>query len=318
MLSLPDFKQKQIIYIESNDLKKISFQNDNLVLKEEDKVINRVSCYKMFCIFIIGEISITSVFIRKAASYGIAIFMMSKNFNVYAAIGGQSDGNYLLRKKQYDLSNSLNIAKHLVHNKISNQLELIKKKRGKNSDDKNTIEQLKKLTIQIEDVSDEKSLLGMEGSASKLFFQNYFKPLKWARRMPRTKFDTTNTLLDIGYTYLFNFIDAHLRLYGFDSYIGVYHKLYFQRRSLACDIMEPFRCIIDKQLLKAHNLKQIDSKDFYTKGDQYILQYKKAGKYTKIFLEAIMDNKEEIFLHVQKYYRCIINEKDDYPTFLIK
>ena len=52
--------------------------------------------------------------------------------------------------------------------------------------------------------------------------------------------------MDIGYTYLFNFIDALLRLYGFDTYLGFYHKEFYQRKSLVCDVVEPFRCIIDK------------------------------------------------------------------------
>ena len=68
--------------------------------------------------------------------------------------------------------------------------------------------------------------------------------------------------MDIGYTQIFNFIDSILRLYGFDTYKGVYHKLFFARKSLACDIEEPFRSIIDKALLKAHNLNQINPDDF--------------------------------------------------------
>ena len=58
----------------------------------------------------------------------------------------------------------------------------------------------------------------------------------------------------------FNCMDSLLRLYGFDTYKGFYHKLFFQRKSLACDVMEPFRCVIDKQILKAFNLGQIDEK----------------------------------------------------------
>jgi hypothetical protein len=53
MLSLPDFEQKQIIFIESFDTKNINFENENLVIKEDNIIKNKVSLYKIFCIFLI-------------------------------------------------------------------------------------------------------------------------------------------------------------------------------------------------------------------------------------------------------------------------
>jgi CRISPR-associated protein Cas1 len=51
-----------------------------------------------------------------------------------------------------------------------------------------------------------------------MFFTNYFKEIGWNRRSPRAKNDVKNLLMDIGYTYLFHYIEALLRLYGFDNY----------------------------------------------------------------------------------------------------
>jgi len=101
--------------------------------------------------------------------------------------------------------------------------------------------------------------------------------------------------MDIGYTFLFNFVDGIICLYGLDTYIGFYHKLFFQRKSLTCDLIEPFRCIIDKQILKSYHLHQIDYKDFKKEKGSYFLYNKERDKYLEIFSEAIMDKKEEIF-----------------------
>src|SRR5690606_28795435 len=119
---------------------------------------------------------------------------------------------------------------------------------------------------------------------------------------PRAKSDELNVLMDIGYTLLFNFMDAILRLYGFDVYKGFYHKLFFQRKSLACDIVEPFRCLIDASLLKMHNLKQLDRKDFKLSKGKVFLPYNKQGKYLRLFSDTIMDNKEDIFDYVRTFY----------------
>lgn len=318
MLSLPDFKEKQIVFIESDNNKKISFSNDNLTITEEEKVTYQVSCHKIFCVFIIGEISITSVFLQKAVYYGICVVLLNRNFSVYAVIGSETEGNYILRKKQYAVENSLQLPIHVVTNKITNQMNLLSIKRSKNEQEKTAIENIKQLANKALKAQSREELLGYEGNASKIFFAAYFKPLKWHRREPRTKYDIANTLLDIGYTYLFNFIEAHLRLYGFDVYFGFYHQLFYQRKSLVCDIQEPFRCIIDKALLRAHNLGQIHEKDFSTGRGAYELKFKEARKYSKIFLEAIMKHKEEIFLYVQSFYRACIKENNDYPYFLIK
>lgn len=316
MLSLPDFKEKQVVFIEAGS-KKISFRNDNLTITEDEKVTYQISCHKIFCVYIIGETSITSVFLQKAVYHGICIILLRKNFSVYAVIGSETEGNYLLRQKQYSW-NEMKMSIHFVVNKITNQLNLLTAKRNKTVEEKKAIEDIKKLIEKAREAHSSEELLGYEGNASKLFFASYFKPLKWRRRAPRTKYDIANTLLDIGYTYLFNFVEAHLRLYGFDVYYGFYHRLFYQRKSLVCDMQEPFRCLIDKALLKAHNLGQINEKDFSTKRGNYELKYKEARKYSEIFLKEIMAYKDDIFLYIQSFYRATMKESQEFPFFSIK
>ena len=65
MLQFPDFEEKQTLFIESFETKNISFENENLVIKEDWDIKNKVSLYKIFTIFLIGETTLTSVIIRK-------------------------------------------------------------------------------------------------------------------------------------------------------------------------------------------------------------------------------------------------------------
>lgn len=60
---------------------------------------------------------------------------------------------------------------------------------------------------------------------------------------------------------LFNLVDAILQVYGFDTYNGVFHKCFYMRKSLVCDIMEPMRPIIDYEIRKAINLNQCKKDD---------------------------------------------------------
>jgi len=319
MISAPDFKEKQILFVQSErgSENRIKFNNDNLVFLKDNVIVNQLSCHKIFAVFIAGDISITSVLIEKCVKYGISLCLLKSNLELYAEIASRAEGNYLLRNKQYKNSpeGELDLAKCVVKNKINNQLALLRME--KKADEAIEVA-VKGAVAKTEATNDGQELLGIEGNMTKTFFRLYFSELGWQRRMPRTKFDPYNVLLDIGYTFLFNYVDALLRLHGFDTYKGFYHKLFFQRKSLTCDIVEPFRCIIDRQLLKSFNLKQISEKDFKIMSGRYVLEYSKSQKYAEIFLGAITDRKEEIFSYVKDFYRHIMNKERKHVDFSYK
>lgn len=318
MITLPDFKQKQLLFIqtERNISNKIRFQNDNIVFTKDDAVVNRASCHKVFAVFIIGDISITSELMKKGLAYGVSFFFLKNNFEVYAAINSAAEGNYLLRMRQYEQKpeEELFIAKQIVRNKVANQLHLLKERKI----GQQFLEKENGIMSAIDAAQAHDSLLGIEGNASKEFFGAYFGSIGWSWRMPRVKHDIPNFLLDIGYTMMFNFVDALLRLYGFDTYKGCYHKLFFQRKSLACDMIEPFRSVIDKEVLKMHTLKQVQEKDFALKDGKLTLSFEHSSKYAQVFLEAIMKNREGIYTYVQGFYRFLMNsEGNEFPFFKI-
>lgn len=327
MLSLPDFNEKQIIFSSSIEERKFHFRNDNIIIKNnEGEIIHQSSCYRLLALFIVGSITITNGLIERAKKFGFPIILMTYGFRVYETLSCETKGNFILREKQYTY-NKNTIAKKLVQNKISNQISLLKSIRTKNNTKetrRDSIELIQGYLTKLEeyhlDNKDFSKLLGWEGMSSKVYFRNYFDFLTWKGRKPRVKHDIPNLLLDIGYTFLFNVIESLLLIYGFDTYKGVYHQCFYQRKSLVCDLVEPFRGIIDAALRKAYCLHQIDEEDFTLVKTQYVLSYKKREKYCKIFITAILDRKEELFCFVQEYYRAFIKSKDieQYPIFTIK
>lgn len=321
MMTLPDFKYKQcIFYFSSKEKQKLRFRADNLLIEDEHgKVMLQHSCHRAFALFIIGNITLTNIIIQKARKFGFPVILLSRNFRVDSYFNNRAEGNVLLRRKQYSAGErNLEIARQLASQKIANQTELLKELRYKTKQESGAIEKL--TNISVTTANDRYELMGIEGNASKIFFPVYFRKMHWLRREPRTKRDINNLLLDIGYTYLFNFIEAMTAIYGFDIYCGVYHTFFYQRKSLVCDLVEPFRCIIDQRLRKAYNLKQIDASDFFIKHDQYFLRYKSQGKYTSMFVKDILKYKANIFIYIQSYYRWFMKNKpiEKFPVFKIK
>ena len=317
MLTFPDFKEKRILFIniEYGHDYLLQLTNDNIRFIRDGEAIDQMSCHIVFAVFIVGDLSITTALLKKLASYGISVFFLNHNLAVKASVMSEAEGNYLLRQKQYGSKNDLYIASNIVLNKIGNQ-EAALKKHKKQYDLKVFEHAIKTL----KDVKDNQQLLGIEGNVGKTYFQSLFAEIGWVRRAPQTKEDINNLLLDIGYTYLFNFCDALLRLFGFDTYKGYYHQLFFQRKSLACDVVEPIRPIIDCQLLKSFHLKQIQEKDFVFKNGRFEFKngFKSYKIYSSIFLEAINVKREDIYLFVLNFYRHIMDDKKyPFPKFYI-
>lgn len=319
-MSRPDFLYKQIIFYLVTEKEKLSFRGDNLIIEDSCKNVKlQHSCHKTFALFIIGNISLTSVILKKAKAFGFPIFLLNSNFHLDSVIGNAAEGNTLLRKKQYSSENlAPRIARMLIQQKMLNQATLLRKNRLPSRWDRMTAAALESLAGALP--SPRELLMGKEGAASRLFFKVYFKNLQWKRRMPRCRPDIPNLLLDIGYTYLFNFMESLLAMYGFDLYCGVHHTFFYHRKSLVCDMVEPFRCIIDHRLRKAHALSQISEDDFFFDRDHWELKYNRQLHYIRLFMKDIMAHKEEMFLFVRRYYLWFMKndpQDEDFPIFKI-
>lgn len=309
MLNLNDFSKKQIVFVYANEGERIAYKNDNLIVKDkEDKIKFQVSLYRLYIVYIIGDTSLTTVILKKAKRFGFTIALLSTNFRLYEMVGDIKLGNTLLKDRQYKYS-GIDIAKHIVCNKILNEINTLKNIRKKDSNIKNTITLLNDYMKKGNSCEDYYLLLSYEGNAAKLYFKEIFDNVEWKGRKPRIKFDYINSALDIGYTILFTFIEVIVNSFGFDTYVGVLHKQFYMRKSLICDFVEPFRTIIDEQLRKSINLKQIKEDDFVIINGEHRLKYENSTKYANIFLSAIINEKDKIFLYIQNYYRAFMKGK---------
>jgi CRISPR-associated protein Cas1 len=319
MLSYPDFKEKTIVVIFTTEGQRFSFQNDNLIVTDADeKVILQTTCYRMLALWIVGHCVITSGLLERSKKFAFPIYLLSVNFRCIGVWSTPTDGNFLLREKQYAYQ-GLDIGRHIVKNKIQNQILLMKSIRSKENELNNSLELMQDYEKQVRGFNTLQEILGMEGISSRLFFSQWYNGMDWKGRKPRAKRDPINVLLDIGYTFLFYLVENMLNLYGFDIYKGVYHQFFYQRKSLVCDLVEPFRCIVDKEIRNAHNLGRIKNDDFELHKGQYALKYKKSKDYTRWLLQGLIEYKEDIFLYTQNYYRAFIRQKpiDEYPVFII-
>lgn len=187
MLNANDFGKKQIIFLFTNAGEKLSFSNDNIVVKDRDgKVKHQSTCYRLFMVCVIGNISITSGLIQRSKKFGFSICLMSTTFRVYEIIGTRMEGNTLLRKRQYEYSEN-DIGRKIEQNKINNQKEALKNIRSKTEEVKEGIKLLEEMVEKLDAPLEYLEVMGIEGNAARVYFPRVFNNVNWKGRKPRIK-----------------------------------------------------------------------------------------------------------------------------------
>jgi CRISP-associated protein Cas1 len=306
MSNLTLHQQKQIFTIITNPITedKLSLTNANLVFETAGIKKAKIPISKILLLIIVGDMRISTKLLYQLSQSQIDIIMLKSNFLPYIDFTRPKEyGDRELKLAQYqsyvDSATQLKIANHIIHNKINNQLHILKKAR--------IIKPSKLPTTLIFGNVDQ--IMGYEGSYSATYFSLLFEKHNWTRRIPRAKEDINNFLLDIGYTYLFNMVSGLCSKIGYENNFGFLHADYYQRQSLVCDLMEPMRPIIDYILYKAYNLGQIKKEHFETiEGKTRIKDYKNIGIYTDLFVKVMIEHQDSIYKYLLAFADSLKNE----------
>ena len=83
---------------------------------------------KILALFVVGHIHITTPLIEKCKKNNVALVVMKPSLRPVSYWADAAEANFLLRKKQYELSKEdISIARVLVSNKISQPRAIVKK-----------------------------------------------------------------------------------------------------------------------------------------------------------------------------------------------
>lgn len=326
MFTHKDIEHRTIFVVNTLQKRALRVSNGELLLEEicEDtgkkKTLTKFPFQKVLAIFVIGHMTLTTPLIEKCQKFGVALIVAKPNFRPVFYWANAAEANFLLHQRQYQYDKEdISIAKVLVANKIQNQIKTLQDTRRKDDLTQSAKAHCQACLAQIDNTMAYQQLMGLEGLASKHFFSAFFQDYDWHQRAPRAKCDAINATLDIGYSILFNYVECFLRMFGFDLYIGVYHRLWFKRKSLVCDLVEPYRCLIDKAVRTAYNRREFSENHFDLRKGEYILKPEYNQHYYQVFFEALVQHKATVFKYVQQYYRCFMQQKHTslYPTFYI-
>jgi CRISPR-associated protein Cas1 len=165
----------------------------------------------------------------------------------------------------------LDAPRRMIAGKIRNCRVLLRRNGGDTM--ASTVAQLADLAASAESAESAATLLGLEGTAARLYFQAFPGLVPKADDLPGPGFsglrnrrpptDTVNCLLSFCYGLLVKELLAACLAVGFDPYIGLFHRPRFGRPALALDLAEEFRPLVaDSVAITLINNREIAASDF--------------------------------------------------------
>ncbi len=299
------------LYITSPEVY-LSLEGENVVVKKEEHTSVHLPLHNLENIVCFNYQGVSPALMGACVERNIGLSFLTPYGRFLARVSGKVQGNVLLRKKQYLVSESreraLPIAAWFLMGKIYNCRKVIERALRDHALLVDT-EELKKAsaflkqTLQaIQRCASNAELLAFEGSAAKIYFgvfdhlilqQKEDFPFKERTRRPPT--DNMNSLLSFLYTLLVNEAVSALETVGLDPYVGFLHTDRPGRPSLALDLMEELRPVFaDRLALSLVNRKQISGKGFTAKESGGILM---DDETRKTVLTAWQERKQEEIIH---------------------
>ena len=324
----------------------LTLDGENIVCRMEDKEKFRMPTANIEDIYCFSYLGCSPALLGKCMAMGININYFSPNGEFLARVSGKTRGNILLRKAQFEqfAAPDPKLMQNTAAAKLSNTRYLIKRSARDNPDldkDNALSDCIKYLESGIDHVYSEKDrdvIMGIEGTCAKEYFGIYNRLILHQKedfylsgRTKRPPLDPVNAVLSFLYTVMTSMYASALEGVGLDSCYGFYHALRPGRSSLACDLVEESRCIIERLVLTMINLRKINIKDFEEQESGAVF-LTKDGK--KKVLTAWQEKKRTDIVHpylnekiplgllpyvqsslLAKYIR---GEIEEYPCFLLK
>ena len=222
---------------------------------------------------VVGNVQITTQALRALWRRGAVVIWLSYGGWLDGWSQGPMSGHVTLRRRQVLASvHGLRFAQQMIRGKIHNQRVLLRRNAKVPLDD-SVLGQLKELEAKTESAASLETLLGIEGTAARLYFGQFhtllsprceaaaeFQAHGRARRPPP---DPVNAVLGFCYSLLTKDLVAVLTGVGLDPFLGVLHQPRYGRPALALDLAEEFRALVAESVaLQCFNNGEINEKSF--------------------------------------------------------
>lgn len=252
----------------------VGVRGGRIVVKKEKEKLADLRLIDVSQVALFGTAQVTTQALIELFARGVPVLWLSYAGWLQGWATGPPPRHVELRRRQVLVHNQggLGIAREMIAGKVQNARTLLR--RNTRDDQRSTIEALGGIMKQVRTATQLGELLGLEGTAARLYFAALptmvspsnvdiaaqFTAMGRTRRPPT---DPINALLSYAYALLLKDLVATLLAVGLDPYLGVLHRPRFGRPALALDLAEEFRPLIaDSVVINVLNNGEIGERDF--------------------------------------------------------
>jgi CRISPR-associated protein Cas1 len=339
------------LYLNSQGFR-VGKSGEVIQVKDGDELKQTVRMGEVSQVNLFGNVQLSTQAVQSLCTAEVPVCYFSQGGWFYGITSGLNARNVFLRHRQFMSAEhegvALRLARKLVAGKIRNQRTLLQRNHIEPPED--ALRQMKSLAEKAEHVDNLESLLGIEGSAARVYFSEFAGMLKpdemdekphdnrsiqfrfdFTQRNRRPPRDPVNALLSLAYSILVKDLTITCYALGFDPYWGFYHQPRFGRPALALDLMEPFRPLIaDSTVLTLINTRMVTPADFIQSGPAVALKANgRKGFFrgyemrmdtlvTHPLFEYRVSYRRLLEIQARLLARFLNGEIDDYPVFVTR
>ncbi len=292
--------------------------NGRMVVTQREQILARLPLTQISLLVVFGNIGLTTPLMGALLDKGTEIIFLTQRGRFRGRLHGHDTPHVALRRQQYtaldDAHWILQMVRGLVTAKIQHQRGLLQRYRRRKAETPPEVDTaILRLQRALQSAGRKRSanaLRGVEGTASRAYFSGLkalFRPAcRFQGRVRRPPRDPVNVLLSLGYTILLQKAQSAVQAVGLDPYAGFLHTASYGRPSLALDLMEEFRPVVDGMVLKVCNQGLISPDDFEPGPAERPLILRDES--LRRFLTNLENRFAQRFLHPERQVQLTLNQ----------
>ncbi len=332
--------EKRPLYLNSQGMS-VGKSGEVLQIRDRDKTLQEIRLHEVSQVNLFGAIQVTTQTVQTLLENEVPLLYFTMGGWFYGLTQPVGLKNILWRREQFRRADEAGfcrrLAQQLVSAKIRNQRTLLM--RNHVAPPEVALRFLKRMVDEAERTTALDELLGIEGTAARVYFEHFGGMIKTGRaedpnrapwdpedevpawltfdfngRNRRPPRDPVNSLLSLGYSLLAKDLTVTCAAVGLDPFLGFYHQPRHGRPALALDLMEPFRpLIVESAVLSAINTRMVQPEHFVSAGNAVALN--PDGR--KAFFRAYEQRMDQLVTHPAFEYRVSYRRMLEIQTRLL-
>ena len=285
---------------------KLEIDNRRATVTKDGETLASVPLIHVSEVVVMGNVSLTTPAMKTLMAAGVDVVFLTLDGAYCGRLIGPNTPHVALRRKQYrcqsEAAFSLKMAQGFVAAKLEHMRVMLQRHNRdlKDAAIASAVEALATALERAPRATTVSGLIGVEGAASAAYFGAFKRLLagewRFEKRLRRPPPDPINVMLSFGYTLLAHAAEGAVAATGLDPFAGFLHVVEYNRPSLALDVAEEFRPVVDGVVLWAARSGQVTPADF-APGETAERPVVMNDKARRQFVEAYERRMAELFTH---------------------